>query len=83
MAKFKPYSVGGEFKTQIDLNKCIPQDHLCKQMEKIVSSLDTDIIENNYSPIGQNAVHPKLLLSVIFYGYRVTRHELCYWYTEW
>ncbi len=35
----------------------------------MVFSLDTEEIEVNYSFIGQRTYHPKLLLSVLFYGY--------------
>jgi len=42
---------------------------VCKQIESIVSELDTSSLEANYKSIGQNALHPKLMLSVIFYGY--------------
>ena len=32
-------------------------------------SLDTEAIEAKYSFLGQRTYHPKLLLSVLFYGY--------------
>ena len=47
----------------------IPQDHLCRMVKEVVFSLDTESIEAKYSFLGQNSYHPKLLLSVLFYGY--------------
>ncbi len=36
---------------------------------EVVFSLDTEMIEAKYSFLGQRTDHPKLLLSVLFYGY--------------
>ncbi|HQU30907.1 MAG: transposase [Planctomycetia bacterium] len=36
---------------------------------EVVFSLDTEAIEAKYSFLGQRTYHPKLLLSVLFYGY--------------
>jgi len=69
MSTFKKYEIGEEHKVVIDLGSHLSSDHLCKKIESIVSELDTKEIESNYSPKGQNALHPKLMLSVIFYGY--------------
>ncbi len=71
MAKFKPYNVDRELNINLDINHIISNTHLCKQIEQIVSSLDTSAIEDTYSPVGQNALHPKMMLSIIFYGYTV------------
>jgi transposase len=71
MAKFKKYEIGSVHSVVIDLAHYLPEDHLCKHIEKIVSNLDTSLIEAEYSELGQNALHPKLMLSVIFYGYTV------------
>lgn len=69
MATFKKYQTGHSHEVVIDVSNYLEDCHLCKQMEKIVSSLKTDAIEAGYSERGQNALHPKLMLSVIFYGY--------------
>ena len=44
---------------------------MSKELEKIVSELDITSIESQYSDIGQNAYHPKMLLCIIFYGYTI------------
>ena len=69
MCTFKKYETGEDFSMQIDIKDYISEDDLCKQVEKIVSELDISSLESNYSELGQNAFHPKMLLSIIFYGY--------------
>lgn len=69
MAKFKKYEGASDYSLQIKLEDYLSTDHLCKQIERIVMDLDTSSIEANYSNRGQNAFHPKMLLSIIFYGY--------------
>jgi len=69
MATFKDYDIGDNYSVVFDLGTLLPCDHLCKQIESIVNELDTSTIEEHYSSIGQNALHPKLMLCVVFYGY--------------
>ena len=69
MATFKKYETGHAHGVVIDVGSYLAEGHLCKQVEKIVTKLDTSAIEAAYSERGQNALHPKLMLSVIFYGY--------------
>ena len=47
----------------------IPPEHLCRSVKEVVFSLDTEPIEAKYSFLGQHTYHPKLLLSLLFYGY--------------
>ena len=76
MPRFKPFH--DRQKEMLDLSegsllefidKKIPGDHLCRLVKEVVFSLDTSAIESRYSHLGQNTYHPKLLLSVLFYGY--------------
>ncbi len=71
MAKFKPYNLNRKLNIKLDINHIINDDHLCKQIEHIVFTLDTSKLEDNYSPVGQNALHPKMMLSIVFYGYAI------------
>ena len=71
MSKFKTYKIGSDYDMVISLGDYLSADHLCKRLEKIVSTLDTSAIEGSYSDLGQNALHPKLMLSILFYGYAV------------
>ena len=57
-------------RTSLDyVETVIPKDHLCRVVKEVVFSLDTEVIEAKYSFLGQRTYHPKLLLSVLFYGY--------------
>lgn len=76
MSKFKPFHefqkplMGFTPETFLDyIETVIPKDHLCRLVKEVVFSLDTEAIEANYSFLGQRTYHPKLLLSVLFYGY--------------
>ena len=51
------------------VNGVIPQDHLCRLVKEIVWRLETVSIEEKYTFLGQRTYHPKLLLSLLFYGY--------------
>ena len=53
----------------LQLDDFVPSDDPCRVIRRLVWDLDTSAIEATYSDIGQNAYHPKMLLSVIFYGY--------------
>ena len=76
MNKFKPFHkvqlplVGLSPEAFLDyIESVIPEDHLCRLVKEVVFSLDTESIETKYSFKGQNSYHPKLMLSLLFYGY--------------
>jgi len=69
MGKFKKYEIGIGQGITIDIGQLLPPNHLAYFVEQKVSELDTSMIESKYSPLGQNGLHPKLLLSVLFLGY--------------
>ncbi len=76
MSKFKPFHefqkplVGISHEAFLDyIETVIPADHLCRLVKEVVFSLDTEAIEVKYSFKGQNTYHPKLMLSLLFYGY--------------
>jgi transposase len=76
MSKFKPFHefqrplVGISHEAFLDyIETVIPADHLCRLVKEVVFSLDTEAIEAKYSFKGQNTYHPKLILSLLFYGY--------------
>ena len=53
------------------LSTQISSDALCRLVKEVVMHLDTSIIESKYSARGQKSYHPKLLLSLLFYGYAI------------
>ncbi len=76
MSKFKPFYkferplvVFSQDSFLDYVNSVIPEDHLCRLVKQVVFSLDTESIEKGYSFLGQKTYHPKLMLSLLFYGY--------------
>ena len=69
MGKFKPYNAVQAPVIEIDVNKVIPINHPVRFIEKVVSNLDLSLIEAKYSPKGQGAFHPSMILSILFLGY--------------
>lgn len=53
------------------INDYLPEDHLAKLVLSIVSSLNIDTIIFKFSDVGQKAYCPRILLSILFYGYSV------------
>ena len=51
------------------LEELVPEGDLARVVDEIVDILDTREIERQYSPLGQRAYHPKMLLKLLFYGY--------------
>lgn len=49
-----------------DLLSC---DHECYLYNDIFQQLDTSSLESKYSRIGQNAYHPRLIVSILIYSY--------------
>ena len=76
MSKFKPFHefqkplIGFTPKSFLDyIETVIPIDHLCRSVKEVIFSLDTEPIETKYSFLRQHTYHPKLVLSLLFYGY--------------
>ena len=53
------------------INDYLPEGHLAKLVLSIVSSLNIDTIISKFSNVGQRAYSPRILLSILFYGYSV------------
>ena len=47
----------------------LPKDHECYLYSDLFKQLDTSGIESSYSPVGQNAYPPKLIVSILIYSY--------------
>ena len=52
-----------------DLNDWLPEDHLARFVVDIVDKMDLSRVYSSYSGKGSAPYDPKLLLSLIFYGY--------------
>lgn len=58
-----------EFLFPKKLSEFLPEDHLAKTIREIVDQLNLSNIEEKYSEIGQHAYDPKIMVSLLFYGY--------------
>jgi len=47
----------------------LSDDHECYLYEDIFNQLDTAELEHRYSPLGQHAYHPRLIVSILIYAY--------------
>jgi len=47
----------------------LPKDHECYLYADLFQQIDTSSLENLYSVKGQNAYHPKLIVSILIYAY--------------
>ena len=47
----------------------LPKDHECYLYHDLFQQLDTIELESHYSHKGQNAYHPKLIVSILIYAY--------------
>jgi len=69
MAKFKPYRKDQLHLLPPCLEDYVPEGHLARLVYEVVEGLDTSVIEDKYSELGQNTYHPKFFLKLFFYGY--------------
>ena len=47
----------------------LPEDHDCYLFRELFEQLDISELESNYSPLGQNAYHPRQVVGILIYGY--------------
>ena len=52
-----------------DLNEWLPEDHLARFVVDIVDKMDLRYVYSSYSGKGSTPYDPKLLLTLLFYGY--------------
>jgi len=69
MARFKKYQTGNEEAMVVNITALLPKEHLVYFIENSLSQIDTSNLESNYSEIGRSGYHPKMMLSLLFYGY--------------
>ena len=58
-----------EFLFPKKLSEYLPDSHLAKAISEIVEELDLSSIKRKYSHLGQHAYDPKMMVSLLFYGY--------------
>ncbi len=69
MNKFKPYDNKQTFLLPPSVEDFVPEGHLARIIDEVVEQLDTHLIEDKYSELGQKSYHPKILLKILYYGY--------------
>ena len=47
----------------------LPESHECYLYNDIFQQLDTSSLEEKYSKTGQNAYHPRLIVSILIFAY--------------
>lgn len=68
---FKPYNQNQLQLLPPDLSDMIAKDHLARLISHAVETMDTSFIESTYSPEGQHAYDPRMLLKILVYGYAI------------
>ncbi len=58
-----------EFLFPKKLSEYLPDSHLAKAIDEIVDKLNLSSIKIKYSHLGQHAYDPKMMISLLFYGY--------------
>lgn len=69
MNKFKPTNDSQLFLLPPNVEDFVPEGHLARVIDEVVETLDTSIIEEKYSSLGQKSYHPKNIIKLLFYGY--------------
>ncbi len=68
-ARFRSVDRSTAYLLPPSIDEWLPEGHLARFVADVVSQLDTSAIENCYSGRGSDAWHPKMLISLLFYGY--------------
>jgi len=68
-ARFRSVDRSTAYLLPPSIDEWLPERHLARFVADVVSQLDTSSIESCYSGRGSDAWHPKMLISLLFYGY--------------
>jgi len=66
---FKPFNRDQEFLLPPSLRDIIPDGDLVYLIAEVMELLDLRQLYDRYDSLGQNAYHPAMILSVLFYSY--------------
>jgi transposase len=66
---FKTFDRDTPFLFPPSVQEWLPEGHLARFVTDIVERLDTQSLDHAYSGGGSQAYHPKMMLSLLFYGY--------------
>ncbi len=79
MQKFKPQNSTQYFLLPPSIEDFIKEDHLARVIDEVVERIDTSLIENRYSYLGQKSYHPKLLLKLLLGCYTHETEGANFW----
>lgn len=68
---FKPYQQAQSQLLPPSLEDAVAKDHIARLINHAVDKMDLSFLENQYSPNGQHAYPPSMLLKILIYGYSV------------
>lgn len=74
MAKFKDYKPAHSL-FPLDISSLIPENHLVRQIDKLIEQLPEERLHEVFSNEGCPAYHPKMMLKVIIYAYSTKNYS--------
>jgi transposase len=74
-AVFKPYSQNQGLLLPPSLDQLIPQEHLVRIVNRVVDSLNLDLLLNKYQGGGTSSYHPRMMLKTWVFGYVMKVHS--------
>jgi transposase len=66
---FKPYTMSQPTLLPQNLEELIPEDHLVRVVNRVIDSLDLELILSEYKGGGTSSYHPRMMLKVLVYAY--------------
>ena len=69
MSNFRTIDRGTGFLLPPSVDEWLPEQHLARFVVEIVDALDLRALSGDYRGSGSKSYHPRLLMSVLFYGY--------------
>lgn len=69
MAHFRPIDRETKMLLPPAVQEWVPERHLARYVVEVVESLDLSMIEQAYRGSGSAGYHPKVMLSLLIYGY--------------
>ena len=68
---FKPYQQSQVQLLPPSLDEAVARDHIARLINHVVDTMNLSFLENQYSPNGQHAYPPSMLLKILVYGYSI------------
>jgi transposase len=69
MSNFRVYDRNTGFPLPPSVDEWLPERHLARFVAEVVEGLDLSALSNSYRGSGSPSYHPRLMLSILIYGY--------------